>query len=155
MKMRILAAALALASTPTSAQTDQHNPAAPPGGAPAAGEMMPGVPEQCRALMQGMPSGCMEMMRGGLMGSMRGHASTPAQSGAAGTLSPDMMGHGMMMRGRGGHMKLMLALVDTDGDGALSFDEITAVHRRIFNTVDANKDGKVTREELQVFMQEW
>ena len=51
-------------------------------------------------------------------------------------------------------MKVMFALVDTDGDGALSFEEISVVHRRIFNTVDANKDGKVSREELQIFMQE-
>ncbi|ANL36870.1 hypothetical protein AMC89_PB00178 (plasmid) [Rhizobium phaseoli] len=73
-----------------------------------------------------------------------------------------MMGQGMMMRSgmmggmpmmgmRGSMMKIMFAVADTDGDGALSFEEVTAVHKRIFDSVDANKDGKVTTEEMQAF----
>jgi hypothetical protein len=31
---------------------------------------------------------------------------------------------------------------------------VTAIHKRIFNAVDANKDGKVTPEEMQAFMQD-
>ena len=46
---------------------------------------------------------------------------------------------------------MMFAIADTDGDGSLSFDEVTAIHKRIFNAVDANKDGKVTPEELRKF----
>ncbi|NLS20382.1 EF-hand domain-containing protein [Rhizobium sp. P40RR-XXII] len=51
----------------------------------------------------------------------------------------------------GNMMKFMFAIADTDGDGSLSFDEVTAVHKRIFNAMDANKDGKVTPEEMRAF----
>jgi hypothetical protein len=87
----------------------------------------------------------------------------PAQPGTppaeAGMMRPGMMGHGMMggmpMMGPRGHMmKVMFAIADTNGDGALSFEEVTAVHKRIFDRVDANKDGKVTVEEMQTFMRE-
>jgi hypothetical protein len=72
-------------------------------------------------------------------------------------MRPEMMGQGMMggmMGGRGHMMKIMFAIADTNGDGALSFEEVTAIHKRIFDRVDANKDGKVTVEELQTFMRE-
>ncbi|MDR6756528.1 hypothetical protein J2Y48_001821 [Mycoplana sp. BE70] len=77
-------------------------------------------------------------------------------------MSPDAMmgggGRGMMGRMgmgpmRGQMMRIMFAVADTDGDGALSFEEVTAVHKRIFDTVDANKDGKVTLDEMRAFMQ--
>lgn len=61
---------------------------------------------------------------------------------------------GMPMGKMRGHMmKIMFAIADTNGDGALSFDEVTAIHKRIFDLIDANKDGKVTPEEIQAFMQ--
>ncbi|MCS4096351.1 EF-hand domain-containing protein [Rhizobium sp. BK176] len=65
-----------------------------------------------------------------------------------------MMGEGMMERAmemHGPQMKIMFAIADSNGDGALSFDEVTAIHKRIFDSVDSNKDGKVTREEMQTF----
>lgn len=71
-----------------------------------------------------------------------------------------MMGRvGMMggMRGgamRGHMMKIMFAIADVDGDGALSFEEVTTIHKRVFDNVDANKDGKVTTEEMQGFMRD-
>lgn len=86
--------------------------------------------------------------------------SPGAQSGQSGMMGQGMMRQGMMgpgMMGQGRHgpmMKIMFAIADTNGDGALSFDEITAVHRRIFEAVDANNDDKVTPEELQAFMRE-
>ncbi|PDT12506.1 EF-hand domain-containing protein [Rhizobium sp. M1] len=83
-----------------------------------------------------MPSS--DMMPGGMMG------RNMMQSG--------MMGGMPMMGMRGSMMKIMFAVADTSGDGALSFDEVTAVHRRIFDSVDANKDGKVAPEEIQTFM---
>ena len=59
-----------------------------------------------------------------------------------------MMG-GMPMMGMHGHMmKVMFAIADVDGDGALSFEEVTTVHKRMFDKVDANRDGKVTPVEL-------
>jgi hypothetical protein len=71
-----------------------------------------------------------------------------------GRMGPAMMG-GMPMMGTRGHMmKVMFAIADTDSDGALSFEEVTAIHKRIFTRVDANKDGKVTVEEVETFMRE-
>ena len=87
----------------------------------------------------------------------------PAQPGTppaeAGMMRTGMMGHSMMggmpMMGPRGHMmKVMFAIIDTNGDGALSFEEVMAVHKRIFDRIDANKDGKVTLEEMQTFMRE-
>jgi hypothetical protein len=51
-------------------------------------------------------------------------------------------------------MKIFLAIADANGDGGLSFDEVTAIHKRIFDRVDANKDGKAMPEEIQAFMRE-
>ena len=75
-----------------------------------------------------------------------------AQSGQPGMMGQGMMGmHGPMMRVV---MKVMFAVADADGDGALTFEEVTTVRKRIFDKVDANKDDKVTLEEAQAFMRE-
>jgi hypothetical protein len=55
-----------------------------------------------------------------------------------------MMGHGMCMR-------VMMTLMDTDGDGSLSLEEFQTAHAKIFKVIDADKDGKVTLEEMQMF----
>jgi len=94
------------------------------------------------------------------------HPATPAQAtppsdaddGTTGQGPGAMRGRTGMMGGRpmmamhGHMMKIMFAVADADGDGALSFEEVTAIHKRIFDSVDANKDGKVTTEEIHVFM---
>jgi hypothetical protein len=90
---------------------------------------------------------------------MLAQATPPAQPAQPGMVGPGMMAHGMMgampmMAMRGHMMKVMFAIADADGDGALSFEEVTAIHKRVFSKVDANKDGKVTPEELKSFMQE-
>lgn len=83
------------------------------------------------------------------MGS-QGQKGLPAQPGMMGR---NMMQSGMPMMGMRGHMmKIMFAVADVDGDGALSFEEVTTMHKRIFDKVDANKDGKVTPEEVQAFI---
>jgi hypothetical protein len=77
--------------------------------------------------------------------------TTDAPSGQPG--QPGMTAPGMM--GMRAHMmKVMFAIADMDGDGALTFAEVSAVHQRVFNRVDADKDGKVTPEEVQAFMRE-
>jgi hypothetical protein len=64
-----------------------------------------------------------------------------------GPMGSASMGHGMMMR-------MLFALMDSDGDGTISLQEFQAAHERIFRAMDANKDGRLTLEEIQAFMQE-
>jgi hypothetical protein len=91
----------------------------------------------------------------------QGQDAQPAQPGMMrpGMTGEAMVGQGMLggmpMMGRRGHMlKVIFAIADTDSDGALSFEEVAAIHKRIFTRVDINKDGKVTVEEFQTFMRE-
>jgi EF hand len=83
-------------------------------------------------------------------------AAPPGQPGMMppGMMGPGMMRHGPMMGRRGHAMKVMFAIADADGDGALSFEEVTVIHKRIFDGVDADDDGKVTAEEVQAFLRE-
>ncbi len=41
-------------------------------------------------------------------------------------------------------MKMMFAIVDANGNGAVSFDEVMEIHKRMFDAIDANNDGSVT-----------
>ncbi|MEP9373031.1 EF-hand domain-containing protein [Mesorhizobium sp. KR1-2] len=71
---------------------------------------------------------------------------------------PRMMqgGHPGMMGRRPGislpMLKILFAIIDTDEDGSISFEEVTAVHKRIFDAIDTDKDGKITLDELEAFM---
>jgi hypothetical protein len=91
---------------------------------------------------------------GGMAGQDQGAQPAQPDMMGGGMMQPGMMGPMPMMRMRGHMMKIMFAIADTNGDSALSFEEITAIHKRIFDKVDANKDGKVTTEEVQAFMRE-
>ncbi|GGK54826.1 EF-hand domain-containing protein [Salinarimonas ramus] len=66
------------------------------------------------------------------------------------------MGPGMMRGGRGmehGPMtRIMFAVMDADGNGALSLEEVQEFHARIFRAVDADNDGSVTQDEVRRFM---
>ena len=66
-----------------------------------------------------------------------------------------MMGGGMIGGGMMGPvmMRMMFALMDTDNDGAVSVAEFQAAHERMFRAADANKDGRLTVEELQTWIQ--
>jgi hypothetical protein len=66
--------------------------------------------------------------------------------GRGGMMGPGSMHSGMMMR-------MLFAMMDSDGDGAVSLQEFQAAHERIFKAMDANKDGRLTLEEIQGFMQ--
>ena len=64
--------------------------------------------------------------------------------GRSGMMGPGMMmGHGMM--------RMMMIMMDTDGDGAVSLEEFQAVHARMFGAMDLTKDGKLTTEEIEEF----
>jgi hypothetical protein len=77
--------------------------------------------------------------------------SHPMGQEGAGTMGGGgMMGRGMM--GPPFMMRMMFALMDADGDGAISLQEFQAAHERIFKAMDSNKDGKVTLEEMQAFI---
>jgi hypothetical protein len=71
-----------------------------------------------------------------------------------------MMGHGMKNRaamndhaaGSPIMFRMIFALMDADGDGAISLQEFQAAHERLFKAMDSNKDGKLTPEEMGAFM---
>jgi hypothetical protein len=109
--------------------------------------------------MMGMGMGHPGMMgygHQGMMGYGQPGMMGYGQPGMMGYGQPGMMGMGepgMMGMGGGGHfrmmMPMMLAMMDTNNDGALSLEEVQAVHARMFNFIDKNKDGKVTLDEVQ------
>jgi hypothetical protein len=130
-------------------------------GAAPAGAQQSTIPDVCPGGEMRGPQG--ECIPGTGTGESSGAgqataAPSAAQAGQPGMMPPGMMGRGMMgrgMMGRRGHMmKVMFAIADADGDGALSFEEVTVIHKRIFDSVDADNDGKVTLDEVQAFMRE-
>ncbi len=74
-------------------------------------------------------------------------------TGQGGMMGRGMMGQGGMM-GRGGPfaMRIIFALMDSDGDGTVSLSEFQAAHEKIFKAMDVNKDGVLSLEEMQTFL---
>jgi hypothetical protein len=93
---------------------------------------------------------------GGMMGWRYGHGWRHHQDWGRGAMGPGTMGRGGVMgRGSMGHpmmMRMLFAMMDSDGDGTVSLQEFQAAHERIFKAMDANKDGRLTLEEIQAFM---
>jgi EF hand domain-containing protein len=161
MTLTVLLRATALAATvatvatgvPTgaAAQTtavDPHHPGT------LAQTTPPAAPGNTAGQDQGAQPGQPGMMPPGTMGQGMMGQGMMDQGMMGGMMQPGMMGAMPMMRMHAHMMKIMFAIADTDGDGALSFEEITTIEKRIFDKVDANKDGKVTPEEVQTFMRE-
>ncbi|MDW6024781.1 EF-hand domain-containing protein [Mesorhizobium sp. BAC0120] len=126
----VLAAILGLGPTSVLAQGGSIQSPAPQGDqSPAQEEMDQQLPQQGMEMMgRGMMGG--GMMPPGRMGRMRTHM--PSQ-----------------------HMlKILFAIADTNGDGSISFDEISAIQKRIFDLIDTNHDGRITLDELNAFLQE-
>jgi hypothetical protein len=120
----------------------------------ASAQMM--APDSATPYDQAQPEGGSPSMPDGIRGmigrGMMGHGMR-ANMMDRDMMSCRMMG-GMMPMGlmHGRMLKILFAIADTNGDGALSFDEVTAITKRIFDLIDANKDGKVTPDELLAFM---
>jgi hypothetical protein len=85
------------------------------------------------------PGGTMEP--GMMAGEMKG----------PGMIGPDMMMAHHMTMGPG-LTRMMLIMIDTDGDGTLSLDEVQAVHARVFKAADADVNGRLTLEEIESFV---
>ena len=121
--------------TCATAQTTTADPHHPQG---ALSQATP-VPPAGAAQVQSSPPGQPGMMPPSMMGGMMGRMMQPGGG------TPMMGMHGPMMT-------IMFAVADVNSDGGLSFEELSTVHRRVFERVDANKDGKVTPEEIHAFM---
>lgn len=69
-------------------------------------------------------------------------------------MGPGMMrgGHGGPGMGHGPMLRIMFAVMDADGNGAISLEEVQEFHARIFRSIDADDDGSVTQAELRAFM---
>ncbi len=141
--MALTTSALILADSAMAAKGDQNHGAA--GQQDRAGKMMQ---QQDDGMMR--PSGQRaeraddddSKMRPGRQRSERDDDDRWGMRG--GMMGPRMGGAHMM--------RMMMILLDTDGDGALSLEEVQAVHARFFKAVDADANGKVTIEEMQAFM---
>jgi hypothetical protein len=147
---RTAALAMMIAAGMTAAATAQTTEAGPhhPGMTLAQAMQPPGM----------MGPGRMSQGQGAQAG--QSTSMPPAQPAMmCSMMQPGMMGQGTMERGMmdmhgPAPMKIFFAIADANGDGGLSFDEVTAIHKRIFDRVDADKDGKATPEEIQAFMRE-
>lgn len=113
----------AIAQERMTPQPDRQQTQSHPTGEEGTGTMGQGM--MCRGMMGGGMMG-RRMMGGGMM------------SGSA-------MASPMMFR-------MMFALMD-DGDGEISMQEFQAAHERIFKAMDRNKNGQLTLEEMQGFME--
>jgi EF hand len=116
----------------------------------AQGPMMPRAEQQ--QTQQATPGQEGSMGQDGMMCGMMGRG----MMGQGGMMGRGMMGGGMMGGGAMGPpvmMRMVFALMDSDGDGTMELPEFQAAHERIFKAMDSNKDGKLTREEMQAFMQ--
>jgi hypothetical protein len=126
----------AIAQDRMTQQADQQHTQHHPAGQEGAGTIGPGGTMACGMMGQG------GMGQGGMMG--------PGMMGSRGMMGRGMMGAGPM--GPSMMMRMIFALMDSDGDGTIELPEFQAAHERIFKAMDSNKDGRLTQEEMRAFM---
>lgn len=158
-RIAILALAAALAGGPALAQSSGDGAAERP-RQPGQGMMMP------QGDGSGMMGGGQGMMQGRGMGPC-GEGDGPRKAGRHGKGHHGMHamhqrmkkggmmgGMGMMGGGPGPQMmmKAVFALMDADGSGALSLQEVHDAQSRLFAHADENGDGELARAEMEGFM---
>jgi hypothetical protein len=148
----VCAIALATGIVPTAAHTQSMKPydhaqCMGPGMMGGAGMMGPGMGQMGPGMMGGMMGPGM-MGGAGMVGPGMGQTG-PGMMG--GMIGPGMMS-GMGGHGRMGGLRVMMALMDTDGDSALTLQEAQAAQARVFAAIDGDEDGRVTPEEIVSFM---
>lgn len=155
-KSTAIAAALTLLASPVLAQTE----ASPPAAAAARDQGM----AQPDGMGEQGPDAMRDMMRDMMMEMMQENPRIQGKRGAwrdggrwhQGGRKDRKMRDGHEMRDgqagmHGAGMKIVFAIADADGDGALSLVEIQDFHARIFKAVDQNDNGKVDLSEIQGF----
>jgi hypothetical protein len=158
IKVTAVAAVLAMSVSLGLAQTTPA-PAIP--GQEQGTQQSPGPNEQTQNAMREMMRQMMGEMMQERMQEVRGHGEERrggdrwhrddrmgSPDGRSMTAGRRGMGAGMM---HGAKMRIMFAIIDADGDGALSQSEVQDFIGRIFNAVDENGDGSVDMEEIQSF----
>ncbi|MER8592721.1 EF-hand domain-containing protein [Mesorhizobium sp. M1182] len=157
-KTTVIAAALAMLAAPAFGQT---SPPAPAASAPDRGaEQSPGMSGQSQDAMREMMRQMMTEMLEERMQEDRGPRAErpgPDRWHRDYRMGPpergwEMGGRGGIPRGmHGAKMRMMFAIVDADGDGALSQSEVQDFVGRIFNAVDEDGDGSVDMQEIRSF----
>ena len=150
--------ALMIAAVPASAQTETTTPAPTSPTESTTTPSQPGGMES-DAMRQTVRDLMLEMMRDGSMREVHRDGDRNWKKGrrhhdgdwrGAGRMHDRRDGmRPAMMHGAG--MRMVFAIVDADGDGALSLTEIQDFHSRIFKAVDENGDGKIEMTEIEAF----
>jgi uncharacterized protein (DUF305 family) len=145
-------------------------PAQPPAaGQPQAqipiGEMMQGMPEQCRGMMQNMPEGCRGMMQQMMQGGMMRQGMMPGQAGQAASQSEPTKAYMAAMERMNGPM--MQGVQDSDADvafvksmiphhqGAIEMAKVALQHGKDEQTKKWANDIVREQQREMAEMQEW
>ncbi|WP_376702431.1 EF-hand domain-containing protein [Mesorhizobium sp. ISC25] len=151
-KTTVAAAALAMLAAPAFGQTSPPAAPAPGHGAeqsPAANGQ-DAMRDMMRQMMTEMLEERMQEDRAPWR-ERRGHWQRDHRMGPP-ERGWEMGERGGIARGmHGARMRMMFAIVDADGDGALSQSEVQDFVGRIFNAVDEDGDGSVDMQEIRSF----
>lgn len=150
-----LSAALLLSTVPVLAQGMMGRPGIGPGVNQATPQPQAGNQQGVQPFLTG-PMGYGYGPGAGYGYGMMGYPMWGGYGGASpyGYMMPGMMGWaygpGPGSAGAGPHAMfgMMFALMDANGDGAISQEEFQAVAQRLFNYLDRNGDGRITPDEL-------